>query len=171
MRAFHLVSGADKTLAYVFGNHNGPVMSTRAAKGDGEITLPFLDVMRQKINQQLRDAIQKFLGLRKGTDVASHGGVLASVRLEFGTNELNNQFKRDLPGPSPLRGRLGGGVPTPAWTLGPKRSWASLPLPQPLPFRERPGEGWFALTIGRYTPTQPSPSKGRASSARGQGRA
>lgn len=36
------------------------------------------------------------------------------------------------PNPSPLRGRLGGGVPPPAWTLG----FASLPLPRPLPAGE-----------------------------------
>ena len=34
--------------------------------------------------------------------------------------------------PTPLRGRLGGGILPPAWTLG----FASLPHPQPLPAGE-----------------------------------
>ena len=58
-------------------------MAAGAAEGDGQIALAFADVVRQQIDQQLRDAVDEFDGLRKRPDVARHAGVAAGQLLEL----------------------------------------------------------------------------------------
>src|SRR5438128_1174729 len=51
-----------------------------AAKSNGQVALALPHVVRQQINQQLSDALQKFLGLRKRTNVLRHLGMASGVR-------------------------------------------------------------------------------------------
>src|SRR5580658_11200420 len=58
-------------------------MSAGAAERDGEIALAFANVVRDQVNQQLRDAIDKLAGLRKRPDIAHHAGIPARQILEL----------------------------------------------------------------------------------------
>ena len=61
----HAVSGLVQALAYFLGDHHGTVLAAGAAKADREIALAFVDVVRQQVNQQIGNAEDEFLGLRK----------------------------------------------------------------------------------------------------------
>src|SRR6201992_2261145 len=47
-----------------------------AAEGDRQITFAFADVVRDQVNEQAFDALQKFAGLRKRTDVLADFWIL-----------------------------------------------------------------------------------------------
>ena len=64
-----LIAGFVEALRQVLRDHDGAMLPARAANGNGQIAFPLVDVMRQQINQQVGDALQKFLGLRKRPNV------------------------------------------------------------------------------------------------------
>src|ERR1700685_140617 len=59
------------------------MLTAGTAKGDREIALAFVNVMRQQINQQFRDSLNEFLGLRKRTDIFRHFWIAAGQRTKF----------------------------------------------------------------------------------------
>ena len=83
MGGLHIVAGRLETLAYVFGDHHGAVLAARTAKPDGQVTLPFANVMRQEKNQELRDSLDELPGLWKFADISRHLWVQTSVRPEL----------------------------------------------------------------------------------------
>src|SRR5579884_397602 len=64
--------------------HHRAMLPPRAPDGNRQITLPFLDVMRNQIRQHAFESPQKFLRLRKGVDISLHllvlPGELAQLR-------------------------------------------------------------------------------------------
>jgi hypothetical protein len=80
---FHAVSGLAEGLADIFGNHNGAMLATGAAEGNGEITLPFANVVRQEIDEEFGDPINEFLGLRERPNVLGYLRITASQGPEF----------------------------------------------------------------------------------------
>src|ERR1035438_8710365 len=67
----------------LFGNQYRAVLASGAAERDGEVALAFANVMRDQVNQQLRNPRDKFLGLREGQDVARHLRVAPGERTEL----------------------------------------------------------------------------------------
>ena len=61
----HLVPGLAQSRIYLFRDHHRAVLSTCASETNGQITFALMNVVRQQINQQLRDAINKFTRLGK----------------------------------------------------------------------------------------------------------
>ena len=57
--------------AHFLGDHDGAVLSAGAAKGDGEIALALVDVVRQEEEQQVGDASKEFLRLVEFADVGN----------------------------------------------------------------------------------------------------
>ena len=53
MLYLHPVLGFAQTFAYIFGDHDGATLAAGTAEGDGQIAFPLLDVVRQKIDEQL----------------------------------------------------------------------------------------------------------------------
>src|SRR5581483_3904085 len=66
-----------------FGDHHRAMLPTRAAERDRQIALTLLDVVRQEINQKLRNARDELLRLRKRADVLGDPGVASGKRPEF----------------------------------------------------------------------------------------
>src|SRR5271165_2232237 len=50
---FHVVSRLGQPLLHIFSDHYRAVFATGAAEGDRQITLAFLDVMRDQVDQQI----------------------------------------------------------------------------------------------------------------------
>src|SRR5580698_3444801 len=80
---FYFEAGVGQALADFAGYHYRTVMASGAAEGDGEIAFAFANVVRNEIDQQLRDAVDEFHGLRERADVAGHSGVTSGEVLEF----------------------------------------------------------------------------------------
>src|SRR5579863_1652367 len=77
VRNFCMIAVARQRLPDRFGQHHGTVPPARAAYRDCEIALPFLNVVRDQINQKIRYALQEFVRLREGFDIARHSRILA----------------------------------------------------------------------------------------------
>src|SRR5262249_2688654 len=60
-----------------FRHHHGAVLAAGAAERDGEIAFAFAHVVRNQIDQKAFHATEKFVGLRKGTDVAANFGIFS----------------------------------------------------------------------------------------------
>src|SRR5438270_13141121 len=56
------------------------MLSAGTSEGDRQIAFAFPNVMRHQVNQQLRDAIDELLRLRKLADIGSDLGMLAGQR-------------------------------------------------------------------------------------------
>src|SRR4029077_7779941 len=65
MHDFGRISLVMQRLAHRFREHHRAMPPARAAKRNRQIAFPFLDVMRDQINQQAFDSPQEFPGLRK----------------------------------------------------------------------------------------------------------
>src|SRR5947209_5757969 len=76
------ISGPVQPFLDIAGHHDGPMMASRATESDGQIALAFADIMRDQIQQQVRDPIHKFHGLGKGSDISSHARMPARELLE-----------------------------------------------------------------------------------------
>src|SRR5579885_1344502 len=70
-------------LAHVLGDHDRAMLPAGATEADGEVALPFAHVVGQKIDQQLRDAVDKLLGLGEGADVPCDLGMAPGKGAEF----------------------------------------------------------------------------------------
>src|SRR5215469_7192733 len=78
-----LITRGGKILPDLIGDHHGPVMAARAAEADSEIALAFVNVVRQKVIQQIRDAGDELAGLRERPDVFRDGRILPRQLFEF----------------------------------------------------------------------------------------
>src|SRR5947209_9703961 len=58
-------------------------MTAGTAERDGQIALPFLDVMREQIYEELRDTLDELHRLREGADVACHLRMPSAELLEL----------------------------------------------------------------------------------------
>jgi len=65
VRDFHPVARLLQPFGNIFRDHDGAVLTDSAAEGNGQVTLSFVNVVRQKINQQLGDALNELFGLRE----------------------------------------------------------------------------------------------------------
>src|SRR6516225_2933532 len=63
------VARSGKVVANVVGDHYRAVLSAGAPEGDGQVALPFTDVMWQQVDEQVGNSRNKFDGLRKRTDI------------------------------------------------------------------------------------------------------
>src|SRR5208337_2370141 len=72
MHNLHAVSSFVQAFAHFFGDHYRAVLAARASEADREVALAFVNIVRQKINQQIGDAQNELLRLRKGPDVLGH---------------------------------------------------------------------------------------------------
>ena len=65
MHYLHPVLRFAQTFAHLFRDHDRAMLAAGTAEGDGQVALAFLNVVRQQIDEQLRDALDEFLGLGK----------------------------------------------------------------------------------------------------------
>ena len=65
MHDFDTISGAAQVLADFLGDHDGAVLASGTTERDSQVALAFVDVVRQQIDQQIRDARNELLRLRK----------------------------------------------------------------------------------------------------------
>src|SRR3954465_5397180 len=79
----YLVSGFLQVLSDVLRDHHRAMLSAGAAEADRQVALPFIHVMRQKIDQQLRDALDELARLGKGLHVADNLGMASGERAKF----------------------------------------------------------------------------------------
>src|SRR4051812_43536078 len=82
MRYLDLVSTRCEVFTHLIGDHHGPVMAACAPESDGQIALSFPDVMRQQINQKIRDPLYKLAGLRERANITRHRRVSAGQLFE-----------------------------------------------------------------------------------------
>src|SRR5271166_1186294 len=83
MHNFDAVSSASEMLAYLLGDQNGAMLAARATKSYGQIALPFVDVVRKKIHQQIGDARDELLRLRERPDVFGDSGMSPRQRTKL----------------------------------------------------------------------------------------
>src|SRR5689334_15855515 len=76
------VTGRGQPLADFTGDQHAAVVSPGAAERYRQIALAFGDIVRQQVDQQFRNALDKFSGLRKRSNVARHARMLAAIVLE-----------------------------------------------------------------------------------------
>ena len=84
MRRLNAVALLAEAFGDLFGDGDGAVLASGAAEGDGEVALPFLDVMRQQEQEHLGDAVEEFLRLGKVADVGGDLGMPAGELAELG---------------------------------------------------------------------------------------
>ena len=82
MRDVHLVSGRREILPYLIRDHDRTMMAASAAEADREVALSFFYVVRKEVNQQVRDALDEFAGLREGANVSRDARVTSREFLE-----------------------------------------------------------------------------------------
>src|SRR6266700_330744 len=82
-----LVSAASQALFHFFADEHRPMLSTRTTKADGQVALPLPHVMREQVDQQSGDAVNKLLRLRKRADVLGHLRMASGIRTKRG-NEM-----------------------------------------------------------------------------------
>src|SRR5260370_31051228 len=82
MRLFRGVTGFCKMFANLAGDHDAAVMSAGGPERYREIAFSFGDIVRQKIDQQIRDARDELQRLRKRPDVARDAGMFTGEMLE-----------------------------------------------------------------------------------------
>ena len=87
VQCFHQVTRFFQTLRHFLGHHHAAVLSPGAPERDRQVTLPFFNVMRQKVQQQFRHARHELRGLRETTYELSDRRILASLVAELG-NEV-----------------------------------------------------------------------------------
>ena len=83
MYDFHTVSGAAKMFADFLGNHDGAVLASGAAESDRQVTLSFVNVVRQQEKQIRNGARDELPGLGKRTDIFRDTGIPPRERSEL----------------------------------------------------------------------------------------
>src|ERR1700691_2600199 len=84
MPNFHAMSGFQQALPDFLRDHDGAVLAAGAAETDGEITFAFANVVGQQINEEVGDAPDKFLALRKRSNVLRHSRIFTGERTKCG---------------------------------------------------------------------------------------
>src|SRR5262249_1419574 len=67
-----------------FSEHHRAMAAARATQGNRQVTLPFADVVRDQIGEQIFDAAQELAGLRKRANVARDLGIFSAERSQPG---------------------------------------------------------------------------------------
>src|SRR6478672_12302480 len=84
MNNFHRIAGCRQQLFYFFRNKYRAVLASSAAKADGEIAFAFTHVMRQQVNQQRGDAVNKLLSLWERANILRYLGMASGIWPECG---------------------------------------------------------------------------------------
>src|ERR1700691_5602836 len=84
MQCLHLVAGFPQTLGHLLGHHDTAMLPAGAAEADSEIALSLLDIVRQKVQHEVGDSVQKFLSLREATHKGCDAGIKASLLTKLG---------------------------------------------------------------------------------------
>src|SRR5215472_3540530 len=79
----HPISRFLQPLGHIFGDHYRPVLAAGAAESNGQIAFALVNVMRQEVNKQIRDALDELGSLRKRADVFCDLGMPARERAKF----------------------------------------------------------------------------------------
>src|SRR5260370_36276017 len=95
MYNLHSVARFLQPLGNIFRDHHRAVLAAGAAEGDGQVTLAFVNVMGQKVDQQVGNTLDEFAGLREGADVFRDFGIASSEGTEFG-NEMRVGQEADV---------------------------------------------------------------------------
>src|SRR5713101_2111914 len=114
MYDFHSIAGLLQAFGNIFRNHHGAVLAAGTAEGDGQITLALVNVMGQKIDQKIRNALDEFACLREGADVFCDFGIASGEGAEFG-NEMGVGQEADIENQV---GIVGHSVPEPKTDAG-----------------------------------------------------
>src|SRR5579864_2861443 len=69
MHEFDAISGVPKMFADFLGDHDRTVLSAGTTERNRQIALSLVDVVRQKVNEQVGDARDELAGLGKRADV------------------------------------------------------------------------------------------------------
>src|SRR5215467_3277345 len=83
MYDLHFVSCLAQPVADVLRDHHRTMLTSRTPERDRQVALSFMDVVRQQIDQQLRNARDEFLRLRKRSYIARHLGIASRKRPEL----------------------------------------------------------------------------------------
>src|SRR5712692_8030126 len=83
MHYLDFVGSLAQPLADLFGDHHRAMLPARTSEADGQIALPFPDIMRQQVHQQIRNPADEFLRLRKRPDVLRNPRMPSSQRPEL----------------------------------------------------------------------------------------
>src|SRR5581483_8512914 len=78
------VIGAAEALGDILGDHYRAVLAAGATERDGQVALAFADVVRDQVDEQLRDARNELACLGKRADVFRHPLVPACESSELG---------------------------------------------------------------------------------------
>ncbi len=65
MDGLHSITRLGQTLLDVFTDHHGAVLAAGAPKCNGQIALSFANIVRNQIDEQIRDTVNEFLCLGK----------------------------------------------------------------------------------------------------------
>src|SRR5438874_4466417 len=71
-----------QVLADLIGHHDGTMLAAGAAEGYRQIALSFANVMREKVGEQIGNALHELGGLGEGPNIAGHSGIAAGEILE-----------------------------------------------------------------------------------------
>src|SRR6202034_87987 len=75
MQRLYLIACLLEATGYFFCHHHAAVLAAGTAEGDGQIALPFLNVVRKQVEHQLRYAIEKLPSLRESAHVGGNLGI------------------------------------------------------------------------------------------------
>ena len=95
MGDFNPVPRLLQPLGHIFRNHHRTMLASGAAEGDCQITFAFVDVVRQKVNQQVGDALDKFVRLRERKNVFCDLRIAPGQRPEF-RDEMRVRQEADI---------------------------------------------------------------------------
>src|SRR6516162_8004988 len=84
MHDLYPVARLPQVLADFFRDHDAAVLAAGTAEADGEVAFPFLHVMRQKVDEQVGDAIDELPRLRKRANVFCDLWIASGQRAELG---------------------------------------------------------------------------------------
>ncbi len=79
MKCFHMVSRILQPQRQLFRHHHTAMLAAGAAKGHRQVALPFLNIVRQQVEHQVRHPFKKLHRLRKAAHILSHLGILARL--------------------------------------------------------------------------------------------
>src|SRR5579872_5641200 len=82
MQHFHPIPCLPKALTNIFGDHHRAMLPAGAAERDREIAFSFPNIVRQQVNQQLRNPLDELARLRKRANVFCDLRITASKRPE-----------------------------------------------------------------------------------------
>src|SRR5437764_12537199 len=77
MLCLHVIPGFGQSFSYVFSDHYRTMLSAGTPKSDCQVALAFADVVRHEVNEQVRNAVDELLRLRKLPNIRCNLRMLA----------------------------------------------------------------------------------------------